>query len=486
MSTALPPDYGNPSATSGPATAPVPSPGLAAPIHRPTPRSPTKGYAYALLATALAVIPLAMRRSSGGWILGRWSLPYFVILCTVGATVLFVGLLLARFGRRALFALAPIAAAGILGAVCTEIGGQLYAGSRPAHDVLFLQPDRDLGWIHVPGMELTWGGHEWYAIDFSVPMKFNSQGFRDREWVESKPAGVTRIALLGDSMVEAMQVPWEQTAGQMLERALYGKSAGVESPAGGVRQYEVLNFGVSNYGVGQCLLTWEHHARRYQPDYVFVLVAGFHMVRTVTAYEGGAFPGREQERLWIRPTFSLEGAGLALHPPADYERFVDLQRALIEGPFGGHRIKPKARRSFLLTRVLVPAYEGLVQLQQRRQRVARREVSVPGEALELNLRILTALGRAADKSGAKLVIVDICKYFDRADAPLSARLETLCRDESLGYVDLGEALIRANEAGESTRWPSDMHFNERGNQIFANAMLTWLLGTGGIADNKGR
>jgi hypothetical protein len=45
---------------------------------------------------------------------------------------------------------------------------QVIALIRPSYDVLFLQPDKVLGWKQVPNHHWTWAGHNWYASDFSV------------------------------------------------------------------------------------------------------------------------------------------------------------------------------------------------------------------------------------------------------------------------------------------------------------------------------
>jgi lysophospholipase L1-like esterase len=34
--------------------------------------------------------------------------------------------------------------------------------------------------------------------------------------------------------------------------------------------------------------------------------------------------------------------------------------------------------------------------------------------------------------------------------------------------------VQANRNGRATRWPHDGHFNEAGNEIFADALSEWL------------
>src|SRR5262249_42736403 len=145
-----------------------------------------------------------------------------------------------------------------------------------AYEVLYLQPDRVTGWKMVPNLQFTWAGPHWAALSFSVPTVANSAGFRDRERTVAKPAGVTRIAVLGDSMIEALRVTFDKIATQVLERTLNTGAAGA------AEKYEVLNFGVSAYGLGQYLLNWRTYVSAYHPDYVLAYVASFHFTRTVS------------------------------------------------------------------------------------------------------------------------------------------------------------------------------------------------------------
>ena len=77
----------------------------------------------------------------------------------------------------------------------------------------------------------------------------------------AKPAGVRRLVLLGDSMTRGLGVPpgtgWEP----LLERDL---NARYTSPA--VRQFELLNFGVSGYRMTQMLDVGLEVAPRFKPD----------------------------------------------------------------------------------------------------------------------------------------------------------------------------------------------------------------------------
>lgn len=121
-----------------------------------------------------------------------------------------------------------------------------------------LTPDPTLGCRHIAGKRVTWR-MEGYSND-----RISSAGLRDVEHPLGKPLGVTRIALLGDSATEGVQVPLEDTYSRVLEGLLNEKGAGKQ-------KFEVLNFGTSSYSTGQELLQYRHMVRAYKPDVVAVL-----------------------------------------------------------------------------------------------------------------------------------------------------------------------------------------------------------------------
>jgi hypothetical protein len=123
----------------------------------------------------------------------------------------------------------------------------------------FYEPDPRRGWALRPGAVGWWikEGRAWVQV--------SSQGLRDEEHAVPKPAGVVRVAVLGDSCVEALQVPREQTFWELLEKELAASCPAVKG-----RTVEALDFGVSGYGTAQELLTLKDHVWQYQPDLVLL------------------------------------------------------------------------------------------------------------------------------------------------------------------------------------------------------------------------
>lgn len=105
----------------------------------------------------------------------------------------------------------------------------------------------------------------WYRKENEVYIQISSDGLRDREHSKAKAPNTIRIAIIGDSYAEALQVPLEAAFWQILQTHL-------SSCSGNQKQIEVINFGVSGYGTGQELITLREHVWQYSPDIVMLAV----------------------------------------------------------------------------------------------------------------------------------------------------------------------------------------------------------------------
>ena len=153
-----------------------------------------------------------------------------------------------------LFKFALLLAALIFGLLVAEIALRLVGYTYP----LFYTTDVVRGYALKPGMS------GWYRKEGAAYIRINSDGLRDREHAGQKPADTVRIALLGDSYAEALQVPLEDAFWVVMEQRLQGCAAF----AG--RRVEVINFGVSGYGTAQELLTLRERVWDYAPDIVLL------------------------------------------------------------------------------------------------------------------------------------------------------------------------------------------------------------------------
>jgi hypothetical protein len=136
-----------------------------------------------------------------------------------------------------------------------EIGLRIAGFSYPEFYVV----DARRGYALRPSVE------GWYRKEGEAYVRINSEGLRDREHNKVKPSNTLRIAVLGDSYTEALQVPFENSFCAVLERKLR------ECQNDG-RDVEVINFGVSGYGTAQELLTLRDQVWQYSPDMVMLAI----------------------------------------------------------------------------------------------------------------------------------------------------------------------------------------------------------------------
>lgn len=125
----------------------------------------------------------------------------------------------------------------------------------------FLKPDLSLGCVHIPGKLVTWR-LEGFSRDYLSP-----QGLRDVSHELKAAPNTFRIALLGDSATEGLQVPLAETFPRLLEAKLNADA----KEKGSVQRFEVINFGCSSYSTGQEVLTYEKYIRAYKPNLVMAM-----------------------------------------------------------------------------------------------------------------------------------------------------------------------------------------------------------------------
>ncbi|HUG67339.1 MAG TPA: SGNH/GDSL hydrolase family protein [Pirellulaceae bacterium] len=162
------------------------------------------------------------------------------------------------------------------------------------------QPDRVLG----SRLKPHFAG--WNVKEGKVFFRTNSAGFRDREHAKKKPNDTIRIAILGDSYCEAVQVELDETFWAVCERKLN------ECELSTGKKIEVLNSGVSGYGTAQELLMLRHHLWDYDPDIIVLAFLTGNDIRNNS---------RELEPDSLKPFFQLVGNDLVLDDSFNQQPF---------------------------------------------------------------------------------------------------------------------------------------------------------------------
>jgi lysophospholipase L1-like esterase len=351
---------------------------------------------------------------------------------------------------------------------------------------VFWRPDAQLGFALQPNE------HGWYRAEGEAYVVINREGMRDKERSRAKPNGTFRIALLGDSMTEAVQVPLEHTLAAVMEQELRGK------PLPGSKTVEVLNFGVSGYGTAQQYLQLRHRVWEFQPDAVVLAVTTANDIRNNSK-------ALEWERM--RPFFDLADGKLVLD-----ESFRDSEAFRL-------RSSPWMRviyGAINASRVLQLVREGRNSW-TRRQLIARQERDTQGmgqdgtpldemvfqepvdtewkHAWSITERLLLEMRDEVARHKAKFFVVittngsQVMPAAWRARLPKQAstdwaypnrRVAAICREAGIQVLDLAPPLRRYVEEGGrplhgfSEAAPPIGHWNADGHRQAALQVAAWL------------
>jgi len=356
-----------------------------------------------------------------------------------------------------------------LGLVASEVALRLVGVSYPQP----YAPDPYCGTRLRPGFE------GWWRKEGSAYVRINRHGFRQGGREPAKPRGTFRVAVLGDSFIEAFQVPDEQTFCAQLERRLQGCSA----LAG--RRVEVLNFGVSGFGTAQELLMLRHYVWQYRPDLVLLAFFPGNDLRNNSA---------ELEPYKVRPFYRLQSGDLVLD-----DRFLQ------------HPDYLKAQSAWVRFKVAATDHLRTLQLiYQLRDAWRQRAVAVPAgggpgvdlaalaeprdeawqEAWELTELLLVETAREAARHQARFVLLTVssdvqvhrddsvresaCRQLGVKDLFYAdRRLERLGRQHDFAVLNLAESMGRyASENrvylhGFDSTQPGVGHWNAAGHRLAA-------------------
>jgi hypothetical protein len=383
--------------------------------------------------------------------------------------------------------LALAGAAALLTLAALELVLRLAGFSHPN----FYRPDPDLGWALRPGAAGRW------RQEGDAPVRINRDGWRDEEHPLDKPAGELRVAVLGDSMVEALQVPADRTFWALAERRLEGCER-----LGG-RRVQLLDFGVSGFGTAQELLALRHRVERYRPDLVLLAFYSGNDVRN---------NHRPLDQDPLRPYFTLEGDPPRLLLDASFQgtRGYRFRRSL-----PGRLAYGAVDRSRLLqlAKHAKSAADGLIGA-VRARRAAGGEAALQELGLDnavyappadpawraawrVTEELIRALDRESRAQGARLAVVTLSTPIQVHPDPVARRrfaarlgvpdllyperrLAALARAEGIPALLLAPELARHSTRtgaylhGFPNTPPGEGHWNQEGHRVAGNLLADWL------------
>ena len=296
--------------------------------------------------------------------------------------------------------------------------------------------------------------------------KANRLGFHAKEFDEKKPEGTFRIAVYGDSFVEAAQVPVEESFAARLEEKLNAM------PERTMR-YEVVPFGISSNGTYMNGAYWNAYRRAYAPDLV---IDALYM--NDVSDDAAPPPGRE-------PVYDASGTPAFTLAPTEPPTLL------------------KRLRSVLRRSAVVYQLSSAVSLYRYRQHSAPEALPVeyglmtepPAEdaakALDLQGRLLSGFAGRVRADGARFMVMAIPEgflvhpsLFDRLPdggrgydaSAVDRRLAEMAEREHLDLLALAPA-FRARlerEPEGMTVWSCDGHWNATGHAWAADALYGYL------------
>lgn len=318
-----------------------------------------------------------------------------------------------------------------------------------------LQPDAKLGTRHIPKQHFVW------RMEGFSDGVFNSLGQRDTEHALAKAPATFRIALIGDSATESLQVPFSSTYGAQLSRLL--------NVAG--KKTEVINFGCSGYGTGQEVLDFEQHVAAYKPDL------------TILLYNRDAIENARKPTDFScepRPYFYLDAGGnlkeddriLALYqrvlkpnPPLDFLRansriFGVLDHANLT--LGIHEPLYRKIRGWLLSSFAV-----------KPPRLQQASLPYPPQdQWAVTAALIQRLNEDCRRCGSKFVVVDFPNVVQ--DPELDRQIKAtaaLASKNGFGALDLTPAFrLHTDPMSLFLQY----HFSARGQTLVANVLAKYL------------
>lgn len=296
----------------------------------------------------------------------------------------------------------------------------------------FYRADENLGSILKPNYRGWWYGEYVSNREFANKVTTNSFGFHDVEHPLYNRA-TSRVVLLGDSYLEALQVPLEKTVARVLERELNQSET----------RWEVIALGRAGASTAEEIVLWEEWGSRFKPDYAAIIFSQNDLL--------------ENERLTPetqgRPRFWGDDGRLKRLPPIievqnDTTSFIadhsHLVRFLIRFSFQQEKRSELARR----------AYEA---------ELGSVELSLTPQLLEILLEKIEAAG-----STPLVIFVD-------DDPQTNSLLEPIIRlldAHGVKYMAMGDKQVPSNQ---QYYFPFDGHLNAKGHARLAALIAAVLL-----------
>jgi len=330
-----------------------------------------------------------------------------------------------------------------------------------------LEPSRTLGCVHMPGKMVT------FRLEGYSHENLSSQRMRDVEHAIAKPAGVKRIAVLGDSTTEGLQVAMDETYARQLQNRLNASAVQNSRPD----RFEVLNFGCASYSTGQERLLYQEQVRQFKPDTVVVLYNFGDSAENI-------FVPQSADHVTPRPYFHLEkvtedSTSLKL---VEDDSVLKMNAAVLQPNPIMDYIRRESRvfgvlsQQNLILSINEPLYTKI-------KRIIGK-ISFPGsvrhstaiihpayalpDAMQVTAKIFSELNSDVQKDGAQLIVVTFPNIGgDETFEKEEAALKETGRKQKFAVVSLTKAFL---QTVDSSKLFLKYHFSKYGHAVVADVL----------------
>ena len=333
---------------------------------------------------------------------------------------------------------------GLVGACC--IGIELWARTQPRN--VFVEFDPVLGFRLKPNAEGVYRGLSALSPhpDIRTVVRVNSLGLRGPEVTVQKPRGTRRVLVLGDSMVQAFEVPYEETFYALLQRIAQERSS---------NPIQVIPMGVMGYGTAQELLWLRERGKTFQPDVVVLVLS---LVNDLTDNS------RALSSSGGRPYFELDGPALKLvavpnsinrykYWAAEHIRSFHLYRDI------GSRISLVRSALNRLSLDNSPRSAGNAQPAGPDPRVS--------EAFRLTFALVRDMRRTAEDAGSQFLLAYYGKYPTGLAQDAQSLIADFCARDAFECVNLNPYVARDEQRNVVA---NDGHWSVAGHRVVADVL----------------
>jgi hypothetical protein len=348
-----------------------------------------------------------------------------------------------------------------------------------------------VGHFHIPGAT-AWVREP----EFTTYLRFNRYGLRGSEIADQKPANTRRVLLLGDSFLEAKQVPEGAAVSARLAANLAraGAASPTNSPSDAVSPtgtIEMLNSGTFDWSQVHEYLYLQSAGPTLQPDLVLQF---FYVGNDI----GDLWPrSRGELRELERPRALVDDDGRLQFP--DWRRRTPVQSEALLNSLSRRSTLFRAFETGVVDKLRYPERDGLGVEGQLLEVYRFRESPQETRAWKTVEALLLATRDEAERQGARyaLVIVPGKWQVHREDwqALLAARgepdderwvlrgpdrrLTQLAEAHQIPVLDLMPTLRDAADAGGPRLYfPVDIHWTAAGHEVAARAVTNFVLSGG--------